>query len=354
MKPVLCFIKMLEPINPALLADMLVKITNRFVLAVRNIGIVAYASPFLLSKGSEESRLREWRVEKSLDGRTWEHVYQPNALLEALSHIQMPRDYLNISNWPFIEEAILENAEPSPENEFLVNALEHLRKENRRIALLEAIVCLELVLTQFLRAYLQEEKGFPAKSIKDVINANLHLSTRVKLVLPLVMSNEERNSFDFEKVATAIKWRNEVVHQTGHLPPNVPRERLTDVIAAVLSLCLMLGQRRDHLVAAPELSELAQKLGQIHNIAAPTIQVGRSHRLSVRCDLLTALSKDELNTIRENFIKLRLEKDQLFKSERHLLMAFYIQSKLFAFWAEGCWHGPFFSQKKPGLPSPIQ
>lgn len=212
-----------------------------------------------------EDHSEEHRVEFSEDGQQWTSFVKDESLtladlltkqllaerLVRRRTLSQPTAELSAGNWSETEEAGQDNLEPSPEKEFLTNAFEHLRVGNMRLALVEAVVCVEIVVSQFLKAYFEINKGWSKTRLRSYLNPDITLSTRVGLLLEIILSADDLKAVDGERVRAGIGWRNKAVHESGHLP-DVPEKEIRQVIVAVLTLALRLGQKRDEIIATPE------------------------------------------------------------------------------------------------------
>ncbi|MBZ5645908.1 MAG: hypothetical protein LAN37_01640 [Acidobacteriia bacterium] len=331
--------RLAAPENREELARTLVQITSRINLALRNIGIVTAVNEISFDATRIDSLLREWQTSIA-DGGEYALMFEPNALLEALLR-RAPhetRDLFSVRDWEEIEEAIEENLEPKPEQEFLANAVEYLRLQNRRAALLESVVCLEIVLTQYLKAYLGLKKGFSSKRIDNLLSSNLHLSARVGLILELVLTPDEIKKLELDRVLKAISWRNEIVHKTGHLPKNLPDRDCDAAIYRVLELARFLARQRDVIRSGPELERLADAIADEMKVPPPLIQIGRGRRLVIRFDLSPESArptKDELLKLTE-FVSAKCKEYQdRIDPEKHLFLSFFQRNEVVAFVVEG-------------------
>src|SRR4029450_5705664 len=114
-----------------------------------------------------------------------------------------------------------------PEQEFTTNVLEHLKANNLRLAVLEAIIGLEIVLTRYLRAFLRAYQGTPEDRINKFLSPDFGLTARLSGVLDLTLNETDRREFDLTKVMTVVSWRNKVTHGEGRLP-TAPRDEVAD------------------------------------------------------------------------------------------------------------------------------
>jgi hypothetical protein len=288
-----------------------------------------------------ETLLRKWNCETSDDGTDWSEIYSPRGVLwEALFAAGGDGStQLNMELWPEIEESIQDDLQPGPEQEFVTNALEHIRDYNFRLALIEAIVCLEIVLSQFMEQFLLIRKGLSQSRAKYILNPQIGLSARVSVLLDLVLSPDELNNVRVSEVLKAVNWRNGIVHKTGHLPLSLSDDEATDAIFATLELALFLSRRRDEIAATPELQELSQAISSAHKLPVPTIQPSWSHRVSVsfRSFLSQALPSEAgmLEVIQDLCTRLN-KRDKRFVPEDHLHVTFGgLLGGVRAIWSKG-------------------
>jgi hypothetical protein len=102
------------------------------------------------------------------------------------------REYLGrfqIANLSEVQEAIEDNLAAGPERVFLANALEYLRIGDLRVAVVESIICLEILLGQLLPELLaassvaSDSLTNPMRSAKTT----LHVKIRVRQIPTFVV-----------------------------------------------------------------------------------------------------------------------------------------------------------------------
>ena len=180
-----------NPGRPALFVNVLHAVRQLFTCRVGS-------KPVTLSEG-------QWRaiapkLEKGPFG-----LFGLSALEENIE-----RGSLSVNRWQDIEQGLVEGLKPKPEQEFLTNSLQHLREENLRLALIEATVCLEIVLSQTIQLHLQVKRSFSKKRIEAVLN-NVGLTSRVGLLVESIFALNERSGLQLDKVLQAINWRNKII-----------------------------------------------------------------------------------------------------------------------------------------------
>ena len=220
-----------------------------------------------------------------------------------------------------------------------MNAIEHLRLRNFRLALLEAIVCLEIVISQFLENYCLLQRGFSKNRLKKVFKGEVGLTARVGLLLELTLNPNDLKVIRIGEILKAISWRNKIVHETGHLPATVSEDEISDCIMSVLYAAHSLSRKRDEIVAAPELGELAQAIAEAWTVPVPRLIIAGRHR--VICQFVFFLSHefpDEANMTRivEELSQRLEQRDLRFRREEHLYVSFSEFSQdTIAVWSNG-------------------
>ena len=214
-----------------------------------------------------------------------------------------------------------------------------LSVRNYRLALLEAIVCLEIVLSQFLENYLLINKGFSRNRVMKVLGKDVGLTPRVGLLLDLVLTQGELKSLGIGDVLKAINWRNTVVHKTGHLPPGLSDNEAQDCIFGVLHLADVLAGKRTQIVASPESKDVAQFIALAFKVPLPTISLIRHHRRVVQFQFFISdefPSEEKMKEIAEAVARRIQERDRRFKPEEHLHIRFSdFPQKTIAVWSRG-------------------
>lgn len=344
------------------LVAFLVPIINRAFRAARNFGTAAHIKELRAPNTEEDSvsLLRGWNLESTNAQDEWVRLLEPvNAFFGALAATGSPPLYpFRIAFWPDVNEAIQDNLIPGPEQEFLANSIEYLRSKNYRSALLEAVVCLEIVTSQFLTAYLRE-KGLSENRIERVFTKDIGLTSRIGLLLELILTpNEKRGVLD--NVLVAVNWRNTIVHRTGNLPQGVPEVDVGDKTRSVLGLAILLAQKRDQILNTPEAKAKAAELGQRWNGLSPHLTRTERHHWLVEVQFrlleefpneatLAAMMDDVIGTLRTGDVR--------FDPAHHLFVRFSQLSTTIYVWSEGQLRklaDPIAPLRPPVPPQPVQ
>jgi len=336
---------LVQSMNFAELVTLLMPIVNQTLAAIRNFGWVTTAREYKPEQ-KPEMLLRAWGVKARIHGKWKEVAPKPPAspldLFYGLSDLDqnVERGSLSMSHWPDIEQALVEGLKPNPEQEFLTNSLQHLeRDKNPRLALIEATVCLEIVLSECVRLYLEVKRRFDKEKINRVLN-NVGLSSKVGLLTDSLLLHSDRNSQQLDKVLKGIGWRNKIIHHNGHIPSSVPVEDVREAVCEMLNLSLTLSRRRDELRAEPVMERIGEAIARSFHCPSPEIKVLKYHEISATFTFhgkvptyMRALGSNlpaedkipdraDLQQIVEVLSSKLKERDRYFESKKHLSAKF--------------------------------
>ncbi|MBI3013738.1 MAG: hypothetical protein HYY65_01435 [Candidatus Tectomicrobia bacterium] len=318
---------LLPPDRRSDLLQLIRRLGSRVCKAIRNFGMAPELPERLreniTSEKDIEACLRKWKVEVSEDGKGWQTVLEAEAnpyagLLAGLfgtaaGHDEEFRETVEIKTvfWDDIVEALEERKEPPPESEFVTNTIGHMRKGNYRLAVVESVIGLEIVLAQFLRAHLSS-RGVPKDRIDHFLLPEVGLTARLSALLNLTLHESYLADVDLDKVLRVVRWRNDVVHKSGRVF-ETREELLRDSIWAVVSLVQLLAERRDDIEASPELRKVTEALRERHHELISYSLVWLRPRHSVRMDVMLYSSAVEKEELREKLEKVATEAAELLK-----------------------------------------
>lgn len=312
------------------LLKIIVRIVNRSFQAMRNFGVMPDVHLFNPDISFTDYYLSSLNV-KLKDDKGEHHISQNQSLLSmALLGFFPPSSEtasisdLHIYRWPDIEEALQDQSEPPPEKEFFTNAIEFLGLRNFRMALLESVICLEIVLTQYLRVFLSIRKAVPNSRIRRFLSPQMGLSMRLSGLLDLTLTRDDLKDIDLNKVMCVVNWRNNIIHRTGRLPEHLTEDELREGISSVLTLALLLAQLRDRIQAEPVLQEIAKKVSETHKIPIPNIfDIGR-HLILVEIQFLfsTLPNNNILEGVSKDLGSQLQTRDSRFVPDKHLFIRF--------------------------------
>ena len=156
------FLRVIEARDFEKIREIVVSVANRCIRAIRNFGL----APHLHELSWDDSQSPEIYLKRlsaairdHQSGEEWTDLIKTpkgkGLLYWALVYSKDDTaSNLTVDRWPDIQEAIQDDLPPLPEDEFRTNALEHLKLKNLRMALVESIIGLEIVLTRYLKEYL--------------------------------------------------------------------------------------------------------------------------------------------------------------------------------------------------------
>lgn len=242
------------------LANLLCSIANRFIRAIRNFGIVAHLHEVNFKEQNPEMTLKSWNVETCIKDDIWEPICSKDfdmvKYLAFLSVSNQKYAEIKVVRWSEVQKAVQSDDSPPPEREFTTNSIEHLHLGNLRLAVVESVIGLEIVLTRFLSEYLKHYKEFSKERIREFLSPEFGLTSRIAGILHLTLSKKDIEKFDLAKVRKVVRWRNGIVHRTGHLPKDVSKDDVSDCIVHVISLSLFLGNKADCIPLTSEALHL--------------------------------------------------------------------------------------------------
>jgi hypothetical protein len=323
------------------LVNLLIPIANRVLNCIRNFAAAPHVIPIKLRSGDIQSMLARWKVESSTDGSAWHRLVPESPIGEGLAAIfragTTDMAQIDASEWRNVREAVQEDLEAGPEREFLINAIELVRADNWRMAIMESVIGLEIVLVRYLTNYMESQRRIPAQRVKAFLNPQLGLTDRIAIILDLTMGERLKGIVNIDEVLTAIRCRNHIVHKTGHLPTDIPEETVRNSINAVLMLTDILATESRQIQMSPTLQILAEEIAQAHKVPKPTIRVLRSHRFLLEFwSVGEAPTPQAMEAVCLDGGKRLKAFDEWFEPEQDLFARFEkFPSKLVAQWAQG-------------------
>jgi len=210
--------------NP--LVSALLDLANRVLRQIRNVGMAVHIAEWTVEPADVVTRLHQLTITKenipgtddwqlvSLSAADWSDL-----LLSLWTVANVPTFTLGrvrAQVWPDIVYAVQHNLEPQPEREFTANALQYMRFGNLRHALLEAVICLEIVLNRYMRTYLRQ-KEIPEATIDILVGVPESFFQRVDAACRTLSGSRPVDAALLSRVAEAIRWRA-LVRATGHIP----------------------------------------------------------------------------------------------------------------------------------------
>ena len=304
----------------------------RVLRAIRNIGVEPELPEALPREESLEKDLQLWAPEVSEDGTSWKAVFSPAPRKTILSIGPARKEgfasngELNVAYWDKIREVIEDNLEIPPEDEFFTNTIGHMRRRNYRLAVVDSVIGLEIVLSRYLHAYLSVVKRLPTNRVKEFLRHDFGLTVRLSGILDLTLHESYLKDIDIDSVLTAVKWRNGIVHRSGRLPSETPAEKISDVTRAVLTAARTLAEVTVGIGALPDRNRIGEAVEKkwSSRITAVKVWIFPWHRVTVEIDHDgTILSRNEMAAIVADLIPHFQGRDRRFDGGVHLLVRFF-------------------------------
>lgn len=136
-----------------------------------------------------------------LDGNRITEVYP------VLFHFYSPKNEVNA---PLKVQEFFDKEKDVPiENLFMAKAKVFIRLHNYYLAIIHAVIALEIVVPRFINSYLKS-KDVDKDTIKDFDN-KFGLSVRVKAMLKVILPKNMHSTIT--DVGTIIKYRNQIMHE---------------------------------------------------------------------------------------------------------------------------------------------
>jgi len=245
------------------------KILNRVLRNLRVYGISPHVREQPPSTQEAEAFLCSWNTRLRIGSGEWLPLaYTEEATLTALQvrNVGIGWGYgpktVEVSTYfkRDIIEAIEDNLQPPPEQEFWVNALEFLREQNYRMAVVEAVIGLEIVLVQYISLFLEKKKRVSKKKTEDFF-VKAGLSHLFNVVLRLIAPENDLAGVNLDMVSKTIGWRNKVAHK-GKLPEDIPEHELRQGIASVVEVNQILRLKIHQIESEPMFQTITEKVKQ--------------------------------------------------------------------------------------------
>lgn len=248
------------------------RILNRVLRNLRTYGIAPQIRQQPPSEQEAEAFLWSWRTEFRIAGGQWRPLeYKQDVVLMGFLARNVGQGW---GYWPRtpeistylkrdIIEAIEDDLPPPPEKEFWVNALEFLHEQNLRMAVVESVIGMEIVLTQYINLFLEKKKGLSKRKIKDFLH-EVGLKRRFDVVLQLLTEEKDLASVNLDMVLKTIGWRNDVAHE-GKLPADVSESDVRQGIANVVEASQILRLKIHQVESEPMFQTIAEKVKQKSN-----------------------------------------------------------------------------------------
>lgn len=244
-------------------------------------------------------------------------------------------EYLDYDTWLDIKNALENNYEITEDRIFFVNSLEHRKNNNIRLAVIETVIGLEIVVTKYLRNYLKF-KNIPNDRIGDLINPHIGIYSMVSVLLDLSVEEEIIKHIKIDKVLKLIKLRNNVIHNNYKIPKETTKQNeIFEQIQATHFLCKLLFSFCNKIIIIKGLLKKTKKNYDIENVQTRCMIDVPNIILSVYLkkysnELITKINFSVINSLKDFR---RFEK--LYDEEKYLYISYRFNKKVMAKFSKG-------------------
>ena len=244
-------------------------------------------------------------------------------------------EYLGYKIWLEIKNALENNLEVTEERYFFVNSLEHIYNHNIRLAVIETVISLEILVTKYLKDYLKF-KNIPNDRIGNLINPNIGIYSMVSVLLDLSIEEDVMKFFKIDEVLKLINLRNDIIHNNKQIPKESSKQKeILNQIAASHILCNWLVGFCNKRINIKALLKNTQTSYDIENIEIKCLPDNPIIVLSV---YLKEYSNELINKI--NFSIISILKDfrgyeKLFNEKEHLNIRYAHNKKVIVKFSNG-------------------
>ena len=261
--------------------------------------------------------------------------YKPLECLSVLNYREInKKGDLYTNTWEDICEAIQDDKDPLPEHEFITNCFEHLDSNNLRMAIIECIMALEIVLSQYLDKYLKLIKKLPRKRIDNFISPDLGIKARISVLLNLTMPDDDIGKVKINDILILIGWRNKIIHKSGHIK-GVKEKEIHKKISSAFYLIQLLARKRDLIILTPEIQAISNQIKEKYDTVVPNINLFERHRVTVTFTVIFEKGLPNKNKFidMQKFITSKfIKRDSHFIPEKHLIIKYNLLNKTKLVW----------------------
>lgn len=320
--------------------NLINSISNRCLLVIRNYGNLTKVKEFSLKldmadKEQFKSFFMMLDVKMSKDNTEYEKIlkhwgFKDDIAKEFVSNLLNAgffnvhdEEYLDYDTWLDIKNALENNFEITEDRIFWVNSLEHTKNNNIRLAVIETVIGLEIVVTKYLRNYLKF-KNIPNDRIGHLINSHIGIYSMVSVLLDLSIEEEIIKHIEIDKVLKLINLRNDIIHNNYKIPKETTKQNeIIEQIQSTHFLCRLLFSFCNKIIIIKDLLKKTKKNYDIENIQVrcridvPTIILS-VYLKKYSNELITKINFSVINSLKDfrRFEKSYNEKEYLYISYR--------------------------------------
>lgn len=221
---------------------------NRLILYARVQKGQYWLKPRQLDLGRMSSDFAEFKAKIKIADRNWIRLIDPSRTIYITVSTPDKARFISESDWPEVVKFVQAENRPSLIFELLANAEDLAGAGYRRNAIIEAIVALEITISEFSKSpQLDKLKGLglaerlEANSLKSRID-HLGFSTTFEYLIPLLFSEEILPTEILNYCKRAIQIRQNVVHQGQR---DVDPTELVTLLQSIRQACSILMNYTD-------------------------------------------------------------------------------------------------------------
>jgi len=315
-------------------------ISNRCLLVFRNYGTLIKVKEFSLKldmadKEQFKSFFMMLDVKMSKNNTEYEKIlkywgFEDDFAKEFASTLMTvgffnvyDKESLNYDKWLEIKNALENNFEITEDRIFFINSIEHIRNDNIRLAVIEAVISLEIIVTKYLKSYLKF-KNIPNDRIGNLINPHIGIYSMVSVLLDLSVEKEIMKVIEIDKVLKLINLRNDIIHNNKQIPKEYSEQKeIINQIQISHILCKLLASFCNKRINIKALLKNTQTSYDIENIQVRCLPDNPNIVLSVYLkeysnELIKKINFSIISSLKDfrRFEKLYNEKEYLYISYR--------------------------------------
>lgn len=251
--------------NKLKLYRFLLKLINFTLTHIRNNAFTPYITKIPFKEDKFLYYLWSWETKVSTEMGVWSELveYQNDFLVETfMNNINFKRITVRAARWPYIDLALKFDLPVLFQYELVTNTYEFIWQNNFRIAYVECINALEIVLSAYTETFYNRSNLFEelSKSEREYVEGYINgpdFSLFAKVITTLFLTCEaELKYISFKNILKAIKIRNNIVHRKGSKIPLDVTEN-SEIITNVLILIFLLTNKIQQLSQCKEFLDIS-------------------------------------------------------------------------------------------------
>ncbi len=317
----------LLPLDEAGFVDRLGRIANKAIETLRCFGRLPSLAAENVHSAPPAYFLRRWRPELLLKDGSRQLVgsVPPGSPPSYYGVLAGPSPYkgfwdLTSESAKDVQVAFDEGLKPEPFQDFALATLDHLSRGERRAAVLEAVIALELAVTSYIEHVLGRMDRLSKKQVTDAMSPEFDLGHR--LILIQASASIASGLCDTTKVLEVVKWRNRIMHRSGRLPEQLPTD-FDEHVTAVLAYASRLNERTQRARRSASIQGLPDCIRDMKGFSITGEKTG-GHEVVIRCLVESGVevTSESMGAIAARVADWLSSKDGYFVAKDHLTVTF--------------------------------